>query len=230
MKLPLYNQQGEVIGEIETPKIFDGLKVNMMLVHQVMRWQLLQSYPPYAHTKDRGEVRGGGRKPWRQKGTGRARHGSRRSPIWRGGGVTFGPRQETVKAIEINKQMRRKAILMALAAKMTDNYVKVVDNLQPAELKTKAMKKILTRFLQPRPRKKFETALIVLPENQPELIRTVRNLPYADAIEARNLNLLALLNKQYVILEPKSLEIIERTFASRKTTKKPELATVGTTV
>jgi large subunit ribosomal protein L4 len=229
MKLPLYNQQGEVIGEIETPKIFDEIKVNMPLVHQVMRWQLLQNYPAYAHTKDRGEVRGGGRKPWRQKGTGRARHGSRRSPIWRGGGVTFGPRKETIRAIEINKKMRRKAILMALAAKLKDDYVRVLDNLQPPELKTKAMEKILTHFLKPRSKKKFETALVVLSENKPELVRIIRNLPYAEAIEARNFNLLALLNKKYLIIEPKSFEVIEKTFTLPKKIKKQELAMVGST-
>ncbi len=213
MKMPLYNQKGEIIGEIEIPEIFEKIKRNDALIHQVMRWQILNSYYPYAHTKTRAEVRGGGRKPWPQKHTGRARHGSIRSPIWKGGGVTFGPRKETKKQIKINKKMRRKAILMVLAEKIKNNFVRFIDNLKPEEYKTKYMHNFLTKFLQPRKtKKKFESALLVIPENDKDLFRAVRNLPYADVIEARNLNILSLLNHKYVFLEPKSLEIVEQTF------------------
>lgn len=213
MKIPIYNQEGKEIGEYEVPEELMKLKFNPALVHQVMRWQILNSYHPFAHTKTRAEVRGGGRKPWPQKHTGRARHGSIRSPIWRGGGVTFGPRKEKVRAIKINKKMRRKAILTVLAEKIRRNFVKMLESLKPSEYKTKNMHKILTNFLEPRKtKKKFESALIVIPENNKELIKSIRNLPYANAIEARNLNILALLNHKYVFLEPKSLDVIMKTF------------------
>lgn len=214
MKVPVYNQEGKEIGEYEIPEILEKIKVKPALIHQVMRWQILNSYYPFAHTKTRAEVRGGGRKPRPQKHTGRARHGSIRSPLWKGGGITFGPRKEKIRAIKINKKMRRKAILMVLAEKIRKNFVKILENLKPFEYKTKNMHKILTNFLKPRKtKKKFESALVIIPENDKDLIKSVRNLPYADAIEARNLNILSLLNHKYVFLEPKSLEVILKTFS-----------------
>jgi len=213
MKLDLYNKEGEKIGEIEVNDIFDRIKRNDALIHQVMRWQILNSYYPFAHTKTRGEVRGGGRKPWPQKHTGRARHGSIRSPIWKGGGVVFGPRKEEKKAIKINKKMRRKAILMVLKEKMKNGLVKVLEDFNLKEYKTKEMNKILEKFLQKRKtKKKRETALLIIPENDTKLIKAIRNLPYADAIEARNLNILSLLNHKYVFTVPEAFDIIKKTF------------------
>jgi large subunit ribosomal protein L4 len=211
MKIPVLNLSGEKVKEIDLPKFFE-MEFNPALVHQVMRWQLLNTYFPYAHTKTRSEVAGSGRKPWPQKHTGRARHGSRRSPIWRGGGVTFGPRKEEKKQIKITKKMRRKAILMTVAEKFRKNLLKCFENF-PLEGKTKEMAKFLTKFLEPRKtKKKYETCLLVIPENDKKIFQAVRNLPYADAIEARNLNLLSLLNHKYLFLTPESLSVIEKTF------------------
>jgi large subunit ribosomal protein L4 len=213
MKLKVFNQEGQIIDEIEINDIFDKLEIKPDLIHQVMRWQLLNTYYPWAHTKDRGEVRGGGRKPWRQKGTGRARHGSIRSPLWKGGGVTFGPQKEKIRQIKINKKMRRKAILMVLKDKMLKNRFIILNSLVPTDLKTKFMDKILSKFLEKRKtKKKRESALVVLPNNNKELIRCIRNLPYANSIEARNLNILSLLNHKYVFVEPASIEVIKQTF------------------
>jgi len=213
MKLKVFNQEGQIIDEIEINDIFDKLEIKPALIHQVMRWQLLNTYYPWAHTKDRGEVRGGGRKPWRQKGTGRARHGSIRSPLWKGGGITFGPRKEKIRQIKINKKMKRKAILMVLKDKMLKNRFIILNSLVPAELKTKFMDKILSKFLEKRKtKKKRESVLVVLPNNNKELIRCIRNLPYANSIEARNLNILSLLNHKYVFVEPASIEVIKQTF------------------
>lgn len=212
MKAKLLNFDGQEIGSFELPEEIFALEFKPALVHQVMRWQMLNSYFPWAHTKIRSEVRGGGRKPWPQKHTGRARHGSIRSPIWRGGGVTFGPRKEKVRQIKITKKMRRKAILMTLAEKFRQNLLKIFADL-PTVTKTKEMSKILTKFLQPRKtKKKFESVLVVMPENDQSFLRAIRNLSYANAIEARNLNLLALLNHKYVFLSPKSIEVIKNTF------------------
>jgi large subunit ribosomal protein L4 len=211
MKIPVLNLSGEKVKEIDLPKFFE-MEFNPALVHQVMRWQLLNTYFPYAHTKTRSEVAGSGRKPWPQKHTGRARHGSRRSPIWRGGGITFGPRKEEKKQIKITKKMRRKAILMTVAEKFRKNLLKCFENF-PLEGKTKEMAKFLTKFLEPRKtKKKYETCLLVIPENDKKIFQAVRNLPYADAIEARNLNLLSLLNHKYLFLTPESLSVIEKTF------------------
>ena len=212
MNLPVYNQNGEKVSEIEIPAILESLKRNDALIHLVMRWQSLNSFHPWAHTKTVGEVRGGGRKPLRQKGTGRARHGTIRSPLWRGGGVTFGPRNEQNRQIKVNIKQKRKAILTVVAEKIRGNSIKVLENLKPETLKTKNVEGILKNFLQPRKRKKYETALVVISSNDTELIKVIRNLPYADAIEARNLNILSLLNHKYLFVEPKGLEIIINTF------------------
>lgn len=213
MKLDVYNKEGEKVREIEVNDIFDKIRKNEALIHQVARWQILNSYYPFAHTKTRGEVRGGGRKPWPQKHTGRARHGSIRSPIWKGGGVVFGPRKEGKKAIKINKKMKRKAILMVLKEKMKNGFLKVLEDLNLNEYKTKEMNKIFEKFLQKRKtKKKMESALLIIPENDKKLIRAVRNLPYADAIEARNLNILSLLNHKYIFTVPETFDIIKKTF------------------
>jgi large subunit ribosomal protein L4 len=213
MKLDVYNKEGEKVREIEVNDIFDKIRKNEALIHQVARWQILNSYYPFAHTKTRGEVRGGGRKPWPQKHTGRARHGSIRSPIWKGGGVVFGPRKEEKKAIKINKKMKRKAILMVLKEKMKNGFLKVLEDLNLNEYKTKEMNKIFEKFLQKRKtKKKMESALLIIPENDKKLIRAVRNLPYADAIEARNLNILSLLNHKYIFTVPETFDIIKKTF------------------
>jgi len=214
MKLSVYNQEGKEVSQIEVNDIFEKIRFNDALVHQVARWQSLNAYYPWAHTKTRGEVRGGGRKPWRQKGTGRARHGSIRSPIWKGGGVVFGPRKEKTRQIKINKKMKLKAIAMVLAQKIKNGYLKILESLEPKERKTKYMDKILTNFLKPRKtKKKFETALVVVSDNS--LIKFIRNLPYADAIENRNLNLLSLLNHKYVFTDIENWKKIEEKFKNK---------------
>ncbi|MER3581434.1 MAG: 50S ribosomal protein L4 [Patescibacteria group bacterium] len=217
MKTALYNLKGEKIGEIDLPDEYFNLEFNPDLAHQAMRWQLANSYFPYAHTKTRSEVRGSNKKPWSQKGTGRARHGSRRSPIWVGGGVTFGPRKEKNRELKINKKMKRKAILMILSEKLRGNFLKVIDNFDFEKPKTKEIEKFLSNFLQERKtKKKKETALIALEDNKKELIKAIRNLPYANTLEARNLNVLALLNHKYIFLTPKTIEVIKKTFDYKK--------------
>jgi large subunit ribosomal protein L4 len=216
MKTDLYNFQGEKIGEFEMPKIFD-LEFNHDLVHQVLRWHQLNIYYPYAHTKDRSEVRGGGKKPWPQKGTGRARHGSIRSPIWRGGGVTFGPRNEEKKQIKINKKMKKKALLMSISEKLKNNLLKVIDKINLEEYKTKEFEKFFSKFLKPRKtEKKKETALLVIANDQPEIYRSVRNLPYADVISSRNLNLIEILKHKYLFLTKDSVEELVKRFQNTR--------------
>src|SRR4030043_2412895 len=130
LNLPIYNLEGEKTGTIKLSEKIFGLKINNNLIYQVINVQLANKRKHLAKVKDRGEVRGGGRKPWRQKGTGRARHGSIRSPIWRGGGVTFGPTKNRVFKKKINKKMRRKALFMVLSAKAKEKLIIVLDDLE----------------------------------------------------------------------------------------------------
>ena len=117
MVTKLYNIKGEATGKLTVPENLFGLPWNADLVHQVVTAMRANMRPNVAHTKDRGEVRGGGKKPWQQKGTGRARHGSSRSPIWKGGGVTHGPRKDKIYAQKINRTMAAKALLTVLSRK-----------------------------------------------------------------------------------------------------------------
>jgi len=125
----VYNQQGEKVGQVDLPAELFGVPLNRDLVHQVVVTQMANSRQVLAHTKDRSEVRGGGAKPWRQKGTGRARHGSIRSPIWVGGGVAFGPTKERVFAKKINKKMKRQALFMVLSSKVKDKEIVLLDKI-----------------------------------------------------------------------------------------------------
>src|SRR3990167_4153940 len=139
----VYNKENKKVGEVTLSDSVFGKKWNESLVHQVLVSQLANKREPLAHTKGRGEVRGGGRKPWRQKGTGRARHGSTRSPIWAGGGVTFGPTKHKNYSKKINKKMRRGAIFSALSRKFKDGELKFIDALELEVPKTKLLAGLL---------------------------------------------------------------------------------------
>lgn len=220
IKADLFNFEGIKIGDIELPPEIFNVEVKDVVIHQVARWQSLNTYYPYAHTKDRSEVRGGGRKPWRQKGTGRARHGSIRSPIWVGGGVAFGPRKDTIKKIKINKKIKNKALAMVLTQKFKDNFLKIIDKIDVENFKTKNFDNFFSKFLEPRKtRKKRETALLVIDNNNQQIFRCVRNLPYADVIEARNLNVLSLLNHKYLFLTKNALDVLQERLLRLKNKK-----------
>jgi len=139
MKYSVYNKLGEKVKEVElNPAVFE-VPVKEELVHQVLVAQEANARKPLAHTKQRGEVRGGGRKPHRQKGTGRARAGSNRSPLWKGGAITFGPTKDRNFAKKINKKMKRKALFMTLSDKATEKLLILVDELKLDEVKTKKL-------------------------------------------------------------------------------------------
>src|SRR3989344_3105619 len=135
MKVAVYNQEGKEAGDITLPKEIFEVPFNADLVHQVMISQTANARQVSAHTKNRGEVRGGGRKPWRQKGTGRARAGSTRGPIWKGGGVSGGPRNEKNYERTIPANMRKKAMFMVLSQKAKGNLLVVMDSLEFPEAK-----------------------------------------------------------------------------------------------
>ncbi len=129
MKADVYNLNNEVVGSVDLPDTVFGVRYNAALVKQVIDAQLANRRSPWAHTKTRGEVSGGGKKPWRQKGTGRARHGSTRSPIWVGGGVAHGPRNDRDYSQKVNKKMKQAALFAAISRKAKDGEVKVFDTL-----------------------------------------------------------------------------------------------------
>jgi len=207
MKVSVYNQKGEETGTTILPKEIFGVSVNPDLIHQVVVSQMANKRINIAHTKDRGEVSGGGRKPWRQKGTGRARHGSIRSPLWIGGGVTFGPRKDRVFSKKINKKMKRLAFFMTLSAKLKKNLLVVLDKLQIEKNKTKLMKEILEKLPC-----KNESVLIVLPNYDKNLILASRNLAKAKAIQAKDLNVLDLISFKYLVMPKETIKIIKDQF------------------
>lgn len=214
MKIDLYNQTGEVISQIDLPDEIFGLKVNNNLLHQAVVAQLGNSRQVLAHTKDRSEVRGGGKKPWRQKGTGRARHGSIRSPLWRGGGVTFGPTKERNFSKNINKKMKRKALFMALSGKAAGQQLMVVDQFSMEEPKTKLADQIIKNLsLKMKDYKvskyKRDSLVLILPNTDKEVERSVRNLDYVKVLSAKSLNILDILNNKYLLLARETIPIVK---------------------
>jgi large subunit ribosomal protein L4 len=206
IKSDLYNMKGEKSGDIKLPEDIFGVSANPDLIYQVMRVQALLRRQNSAHTKDRSDVSGGGKKPWRQKGTGRARHGSRRSPIWKGGGVTFGPRNERNYKKKLNKKVKRSATFMVLSAKREKDMIFFVSDFQIKEPKTKEMREFLKNTFCDK------STLIVLPEMDKNVILATRNIENVDTIQAKDLNALDLLSYKYLIMPDKSVDVIKETF------------------
>ncbi len=210
LELPVFDQQGQEVSREKLSKEIFGLSLNSDLVHQVAVSQSANWRVVIAHTKGRGEVRGGGKKPWRQKGTGRARVGSIRSPLWRGGGVTFGPTKDRVYKRAIPKKMRRKALLMVLSAKVRNNLLVLLDELKLEKPKTKAMFGILAKL----PSKKGST-LLALPSMDKKVILAARNLAGVKTLQARDLNVLDLLDFKYLVMPMTSIKVIKETFSNK---------------
>lgn len=216
--ITIYNQQGQEIGQAELPSEIFAVPMNFDLVHQAVVTQMTNARQPIAHTKDRGQVRGGGGKPWPQKGTGRARHGSIRSPIWIGGGVTFGPTKERVFAKKINKKMKRKALLMALSSKVRDGELILLDKLEIAEAKTKKIIEILNKLksqilkLKTTTQKPKLSFLIVLPKSDLNVIRAAKNIPQVATIGADSLNVVDVLRYKYLLIPQEAIKMIQKTY------------------
>ncbi len=206
MKVPVYNQQGEELKKIDLPENIFGVVINDDLVHQVAVCQMANKRQGNAHTKDRAEVRGGGRKPWRQKGTGRARHGSTRSPIWRGGGVTFGPRNEKNYKKIIPQKMRKKALSMVLSGKLKDNQIVIIDNLKKESLKTRDFLEIINKLPME------HNALIILPQREKNIVLGTRNLANIEVMSAKDINVLELLSFKNLVVSESAIEVIKKNF------------------
>ncbi|KKT17816.1 MAG: 50S ribosomal protein L4 [Parcubacteria group bacterium GW2011_GWB1_43_6] len=206
MKVATYDQEGKEVGQTLLPKEIFGLEVNQELIHQVVVSQTANRRQVSAHTKGRGQVSGGGKKPWRQKGTGRARHGSTRSPIWRHGGIAFGPSRDRNFKKKINRKMKRLALLMVLSAKAKGNFLLVLETLKLEKIKTK----FIAQLLQKLPCKN-ESALIVLPGMDKNVILASRNLKNAKPSQVKDLNALDLLTFKYLVMPKESIKVLKET-------------------
>jgi large subunit ribosomal protein L4 len=206
MQIDVHNTAGEVIGQIELDDSVWGIEPHIAVMHQYLLMQQANARLGTHDTKTRGEVSGGGRKPWRQKGTGRARQGSIRAPQWTGGGVVWGPhpRKYTQK---MPKTMRRLAIRSALSAKVRDERVTVIDGLAAIEPRTKVMKAIIDKLPASR------SLLIVMPEKVETIERAAGNLPNVWTIMAQNLNVRDLLKYDRVLVTREAIDVIEGLWA-----------------
>jgi large subunit ribosomal protein L4 len=214
--LAMFNQKGTSAGTFTLPKKVFGLAWNADLVHQVVVAMQANKRAGTAHTKDRSDVSGGGKKPWAQKGTGRARHGSNRSPIWIGGGVTFGPRNDKDYSQKINKKMRVKALFTVLSRKYADSALLLVDSLAFDAMKTKDASLVLSAFsaikgFEKLGSKKPTTALVILPEHDEVVEKSFANLPGVTIATVNDLNaLMAMSFHNVVVVDPaKAVAILE---------------------
>ncbi len=202
MRVPVLNMAGEQVGEIELLDTVFAAPIRPGLMHQALVRQLANARLGTHKTKTRGEVRGGGRKPWRQKGTGRARHGSIRSPIWVGGGTVFGPRPRKYTQA-MPRKMRRAALRSALSVKAGQGEIIVVDRLEMERPRTKAMIQVLENLGV-----NGRRALVVLPERNWSVEKSIHNLPNAKALLSGNLNIRDLLSHDVLVLSQGAVEHI----------------------
>ena len=203
METTIYNEKGEKAGALTLNEKVFGLKYNSDLVHQVLLSMQGNARSGAAHTKFRGEVSGGGKKPWKQKGTGRARHGSTRSPIWRGGGVTHGPRAEKNYDRKINEKMKAKALGVILSQKLRDGEVIFVESIGGAKTRDAAVSlKALAgvRGFGALNSQKRKTTHVALPEGAGATYKSIRNLPSITADTVMKLSPLDIANKKYLMI------------------------------
>lgn len=206
LEAPVYDMKGKSAGTVTLPSEVFGAPWNADLVHQVVLGMQANARPTVAHTKTRGEVRGGGKKPWKQKGTGRARHGSSRSPIWVGGGTTHGPRSDRDYTVKINRAMRAKALASLLSKKFKDGEVIFVDTLSFGAPKTKEAKEALVAIAKGSKNETLSTkrnnaAVIALSAKNSAVEKSFRNIGSVVMEEVRNLNPVMLVTKKYVVIE-----------------------------
>lgn len=203
----VYNVEGKETGEMNLIDTLFGVEVKPSLVHEAVVAHTANVRAVLAHTKDRSEVAGSNKKPWKQKGTGRARHGSRQSPIWKGGGITFGPTSLRNFAVKINKKTKRLALAMVLSDKINNNRLIVVDGLRSEEGRTRDLEKTLSTL----PVAGKKTLLVVEMDNRGVGL-AARNLENVEVFPVNTLNLLALLRLEYVVFTKSAIEAASELF------------------
>ncbi len=201
----VYNMEGAVVGEVELKDEIFGVAVNENLLHQSVVAQLANKRQGTQSAKTRSEVSGGGKKPWRQKGTGRARQGSTRSPQWTGGGVVFAPKPRSYE-IRLNKKEKRAALKSALTTRVQEEKFFVIDDLKCEEIKTKTMVKLLDAL-------EVKKALVVLNENDQNVIRSARNIPQVKTALTNTINVYDILKYDTIVIDRAALETIEEVYA-----------------
>ena len=203
MKAEVFNIKGEKVNTAELPKAIFEAEIKPDLMHQAYLRQLANARLGTHKTKTRSEVAGGGRKPWRQKGTGRARHGSIRSPIWVGGGAAHKPQPRDYSQ-RMPRKMRRAALRSALSVKAGDKQITILDELNMAEPKTREMTEILKALAGD------ESALILLPAKSENVEKSVRNIPKAKVLHASYVNVRDLLHYDRLIMPIGSIEVLQK--------------------
>jgi large subunit ribosomal protein L4 len=218
MKVTVYNQKAESIGDVELNSRIFEVKPSMHLLAEAVRIAASNSRQGTSHTKNRGEVSGGGKKPWKQKGTGRARAGSTRSPIWRHGGVTFGPRSNQNWELKLNKKAKTKALFMSLSDKVKDGKFIVVDRIVLETPKTKEFVKVLASFKK-EVKELGKKYLFVTPKKDDSLSRATKNLQEITQALASSLNVTEVLKADSVMVTQDSLAVIEKIFLKEEKIK-----------
>lgn len=202
-KTKIYNQEGNVTGDLELNAKFFGVKVDPALVHEMVVAQQANARTNTGHTKTKGEVRGGGKKPWKQKGTGRARQGSIRSPQWVGGGIAHGPRKERNYGVKVNRKARQKALFMALSDKVAHEKFVVLESFATVTPKTKVAATTLAKLPLGR------RTLFVIPASNPTLMRMVRNLQNVKLVTVNALNLVDVVGFPTVLFQKDAVPAFE---------------------
>jgi large subunit ribosomal protein L4 len=202
----VYNTQREVVGQLELKDDIFAVEVKPHVLHEVVLYQQAKRRAGTAKVKGRSEISGGGKKPWRQKGTGRARAGTTRSPLWRGGGIVHGPQPRSY-LMRVPKKVRRSALKMALTQKLLDQQMTVLDQFQLKQIKTKDFAGILNRF-------ELKKTLVVLGQADNVVERSARNIPNVKVLRYEGLNVYDLLNYHSILLTQASVGKIEESLAS----------------
>lgn len=213
MKVPVYNLKGEILKEIDLNDSVFNRELNNAFVHQIYVNYLSNRRQPLAFTKDRSEVRGGGKKPWPQKGTGRARHASIRSPLWKGGSVVFGPRhKERNFKKKINRKERKIALSQVISQKIRDKEVFILEDLKIKEPKTKEIIKILEnlKLVKAKERKPIKKTIILIDPKQEEIKKASKNIPFIKVMTVNSLDLVELLNNKYLIFSKELIPVLEK--------------------
>ena len=200
-QVDVFDLKKKKTGNVELKSEIFEQPVKESLLHLVVRWQLASKRAGSASTKTRGEVRGGGKKPWKQKGLGRARSGSNRSPIWRGGGVTFGPKPKDW-SFSIPKKVRKQALKSALSHKFNENEIYVVDSFELPEIKTKHVASFLKKF-------DITKCLILIDDSNEKLIKSSNNLKEVKVLNNNGINVYDLLNFKHLVMTKSSLEKVQ---------------------
>ena len=205
-KVSLYNISGEQVGDMELSDSVFGIEVNQHVLYEVVKNQLANKRQGTQSTKTRSEVRGGGRKPWNQKGTGRARQGSIRAPQWKGGGVVFAPKPRD-HSYKVPKKVRRLAMKSALSAKVSSEEILVLDNLNLEAPKTKDIVKML------KDNKSTRKALIVMVDKNENIVRSANNIPGVETTLVSTLNVYDILRHDLFIITQEAVKKVEEVYA-----------------